>query len=75
MIDTDLERRLNQLELKLDLILEALGVSGGAQEAQSDLEREARELLSQGKKIQAIKIWRERTGAGLKEAKQAVEAL
>lgn len=32
-----------------------------------------RELLDQGKKIQAIKIYRELTGAGLKEAKDAVE--
>lgn len=32
-------------------------------------------LLGDGKKIQAIKIYREHTGVGLKEAKDAVEAL
>ena len=32
-------------------------------------------LLQQGKKIEAIKIYRERTGAGLREAKDAMEAL
>jgi ribosomal protein L7/L12 len=32
-------------------------------------------LLRQGLKIDAIKLYRERTGAGLKEAKEAVEAL
>ncbi|MBI2922403.1 MAG: ribosomal protein L7/L12 [Planctomycetes bacterium] len=34
-----------------------------------------RELLQRGEKIQAIKLHRERTGAGLKESKDAVEAL
>lgn len=34
-----------------------------------------RDLLDRGEKIQAIKLFRERTGAGLAEAKAAVEAL
>lgn len=34
-----------------------------------------RELLQLGSKIEAIKLHRERTGAGLKESKDAVEAL
>jgi ribosomal protein L7/L12 len=32
-------------------------------------------LLQQGQKIPAIKLYRERTGAGLKESKEAVEAM
>jgi ribosomal protein L7/L12 len=36
---------------------------------------EVRSLLARGKKIQAIKVYREGTGAGLKEAKDAVEAM
>src|ERR1041384_6270153 len=36
---------------------------------------ELRELLAQGNKIQAIKQLRELTGLGLKEAKDAVEAM
>ena len=32
-------------------------------------------LLREGKKIEAIKIYRERTGYGLKEAKDAVEEI
>ena len=74
MIDPDLKARLDQLELKLDLILESLGVRA-ATPPSTDLEDEARELLRSGRKIQAIKLWRERTGMGLKEAKEAVEAL
>ncbi|MGV9360804.1 hypothetical protein [Amycolatopsis sp. NPDC003731] len=36
---------------------------------------EVTELLRQGKKIQAIKAYRERTGADLREARDAVERL
>lgn len=39
------------------------------------LELEARALLEQGKKIEAIKRVREQTGAGLAEAKTMVERL
>lgn len=34
----------------------------------------SRQLLVEGKKIEAIKVYREETGAGLKDAKDAVEA-
>lgn len=40
-----------------------------------ELVLEARQLVASGKKIEAIKRWREATGLGLKEAKDAVEAL
>src|SRR5262245_20800607 len=38
-------------------------------------EREVIALVANGAKIQAIRLYRERTGAGLKEAKDAVEAM
>ena len=41
----------------------------------SDLEAEVRRLLAGGQKVEAIKLLRERTGAGLAEAKTAVESL
>jgi ribosomal protein L7/L12 len=41
----------------------------------SDLESRVHTLLDQGLKIEAIKLYREATGAGLKEAKDAVENL
>ena len=37
----------------------------------SDIE----ELIREGKKIQAIKLWREKTGVSLKEAKMQIEQL
>jgi ribosomal protein L7/L12 len=39
-----------------------------------EFENELRALLQQGNKIQAIKLFRERTGADLRQAKEAVEA-
>lgn len=41
----------------------------------SDREAEARQLLASGNKIQAIKLIREMTGLGLKEAKDMAEAM
>jgi ribosomal protein L7/L12 len=41
----------------------------------NDSEKDLLSLLQQGQKIKAIKLYRERTGAGLKEAKDAVEDL
>lgn len=37
--------------------------------------KQCRNLVRAGQKIEAIKIWRAQTDAGLKEAKDAVEAL
>jgi ribosomal protein L7/L12 len=42
---------------------------------ESELERQVVEQLQQGRKIAAIKIYRTATGAGLKDAKLAVEAI
>ena len=41
----------------------------------SEIVEQIVESLKQGKKIQAIKDYRESTGAGLKESKEAIEAL
>jgi ribosomal protein L7/L12 len=40
-----------------------------------DLEERVRLLMDQDQKIEAIKLYRGRTGAGLKESKEAVEAI
>ena len=42
---------------------------------QENFEEEVRQLLTSGNKIQAMKRYREETGTGLAEAKEAVEAL
>jgi ribosomal protein L7/L12 len=66
-----MKTRFNRLERKLDRALRQLGA----------LEPPPAELeavyvqLRRGKKIQAIKAYRELTGADLKEAKAAVERM
>ncbi|ADJ46885.1 hypothetical protein AMES_5060 [Amycolatopsis mediterranei S699] len=64
------DRRLARVERKLDAIAERLGVSTEEPEL-----AEVTALLRQGKKIQAIKAYRDRTGADLREARDAVERL
>ncbi|MEU1528238.1 ribosomal protein L7/L12 [Streptomyces fagopyri] len=64
------DRRIARVERKLDLILGHLGI----QENEPELEQVAA-LARDGRKIQAIKAYREFTGVGLKEAKDAVERM
>lgn len=64
-------RRLAVVERKLDLIMAHLGIREPEPEAPGAV---LQELLA-GRKIQAIKIYREATGVGLREAKDAVELL
>jgi ribosomal protein L7/L12 len=51
------------------------GESIQAREFHDTLTQELLSLLGRGEKIEAIKLYRDRTGTGLKEAKEAVEAL
>ncbi|MCF3145749.1 ribosomal protein L7/L12 [Streptomyces platensis] len=64
-----LERRLHRLEHKVDLLLTHAGIDEPQPAGMAEIDQ----LLSQGKKIQAIKVHREVTGSGLAEAKEAVE--
>ncbi|OPZ81419.1 MAG: hypothetical protein BWY75_03554 [bacterium ADurb.Bin425] len=41
---------------------------------EEELDGRLRDLLAKGQKIEAIKLYREQTGASLKEAKEAIEA-
>ncbi|MEU6403859.1 ribosomal protein L7/L12 [Streptomyces sp. NPDC046985] len=64
------DRRLARVEGKLDLILDHLGLR--EDEPWRD---EVVELVRAGRKIEAIKVYRKATGAGLPEAKDAVERI
>lgn len=46
-----------------------------ASDLPADLEQEVAQLLEQGQKLRAVKTYREQTGVGLHEAKEAVEAI
>ncbi|MFC0431609.1 50S ribosomal protein L7/L12 [Kutzneria buriramensis] len=64
-----LERRLERLESKLDLVMRHLDV------AEPGPDQDVVLLARAGRKIEAIKRYRELTGVGLKEAKDAVERI
>ncbi|MFB7635829.1 hypothetical protein ACFC0M_33425 [Streptomyces sp. NPDC056149] len=64
-----LERRLARLEQKVDLLMAHLEVAEPAEPRMAEVDA----LLAEGKTIHAIKVYREATGAGLAEAKEAVE--
>jgi ribosomal protein L7/L12 len=65
-----LDKRLARIERQLGLIMQRLEID----EPASDMPGVVAEL-EQGRKIQAIKIYREQTGTGLAEAKAAVETI
>lgn len=67
----ELLRRLDRLEDKVDLLLNHAGL----EEPPVPRKDEVVSLVRAGKKIEAIKVYREATGAGLAEAKRAVEQL
>jgi ribosomal protein L7/L12 len=75
-----IEGRLAQVEHKLDAVLEHLGVDVSEPRLQPRSQPQpgldqVHAFLREGKKIQAIKAYRESTGADLKDAKEAVERI
>ncbi|MFF3894565.1 ribosomal protein L7/L12 [Streptomyces sp. NPDC001812] len=64
------DRRAARLERKLDLVLEHLDLH-----EEVPRRDEIVALVREGKRIQAVKAYREVTGAGLAEAKEAVDRL
>jgi Ribosomal protein L7/L12 C-terminal domain len=65
-----LSRQVAELDRKLDLILASLGLAAPQPEYADVVEH-----LRAGNKIQAIKAFREATGAGLADAKNEVDAM
>ncbi len=53
----------------MNQIAERLGIE------QSPLDQQVQELIVQGRKINAIKLYREQTGVGLRGVKEAVDSL
>ncbi len=69
-----LRYKVAELERKLDFVLNHLNLRY-TENALSLADSEAAKYLRQGNKIEAIKAYRAVTNAGLKEAKDAVDAL
>jgi hypothetical protein len=66
------EARLERVERRLNLVLRHLGIDPAPGSPLSDRVRGLAD--DPARKIEAIKVYREETGAGLAEAKAAVEA-
>ncbi len=67
---SDNSAQLRRIERKLDAIIENLGIEVASPDAGFE---DVRRLAESGRKIDAIKLYRQRTGTGLFDAKQAVE--
>ncbi len=67
----EVERKLALIDRRLNLIMEHLDIAEPQPPAVPSVVQE----LEQGRKIQAIKLYREQTGVGLREAKDAVEEI
>lgn len=74
-----LEERIEQMEVMMQALIIHLGINPAALMARgmsgSQEIGAIREALLSGNKINAIKIYRSIYGVGLKEAKEAVEAM
>ena len=82
--DGGLRRRVEELERRvaaLEWAARSAGQSAGpsavpaAQPNQTGVTAEVQQLVMQGKKLEAIKVLREQTGLGLREAKDVVDGL
>ena len=71
---TALQVKVGELERKLNFVMQHLRLEYKEDPLSSAL-TEAASWLKQGNKLEAIKVYQQMTGAGLKESKDAVEAL
>ena len=69
------EERLRRLEEQVAQLYRHLGLTPEGGAGSGTLDQEVLQLCNSGKKIHAIKLYRDRTGLGLKEAQDAVEAI
>ena len=68
-----LRSRVNELEDRLKFLYRRLNIEYADPNSAPVLSPQIQEALRRGNKIEAIKLYRELTGVGLAEAKQAVE--
>ncbi len=70
-----LKSRVSELEDRLQFLYRRLNIDYADSSSDSAHSRQIEEALRRGDKIEAIKIYRELTGAGLAEAKRAVDGI
>jgi len=74
--ETDIQQlrsRINDLEDRLNFLYKRFNVAYADPNSDPALAPQIRDALRQGNKIEAIKLYREMTGVGLAEAKQAID--
>jgi ribosomal protein L7/L12 len=64
-----------RMQRQLDAIMKHLGLAEPLVSRPGALSPQVAALVAAGRKIEAIKLYRQETGAGLKEAKAAVEGV
>jgi Ribosomal protein L7/L12 C-terminal domain len=74
-MDSSETDRVVQLERQVYFLFRRLGIDPGVALVDDELPSSLYDAIARGKLIQAIKIYREATGVGLKEAKDAVDAM
>jgi ribosomal protein L7/L12 len=77
MNEVELIQRVMELERKVDFLMQELSLTEKYQYNQpaDPVMEDIQMLVRRGNLIQAIKLYRERTGVGLAEAKAAVERM
>ena len=70
----DLRERLEKLESRVSYLFRSLGIESGPHPPWQASPK-VLDLVTQGKKVEAIKAFREESGASLKDAKIFVESL
>lgn len=68
-----LKSRVSELEDRLQFLYRRLNIDYMEPNSDPTLAPQVQEALRRGNKIEAIKIYRELTGVGLAEAKQAID--
>jgi ribosomal protein L7/L12 len=68
-----LRSRINELEDRLNFLYRRLNIEYADPNSNPSLSPQIQEALRRGNKIEAIKIYRELTGVGLAQAKQAID--
>jgi ribosomal protein L7/L12 len=68
-----LKSRINELEDHVKFLYRKLNIEYADPNSDRALAPQVQDVLRRGNKIEAIKIYRELTGVGLAEAKQAID--
>ena len=68
-----LRSRINELEDRLNFLYQRLGIEYADPNSDPAGSPQIQEALRRGNKLEAIKIYRELTGVGLAEAKEAID--